>query len=172
MSDLLLGQADLANGASGVADGEDRDSMAFAALTLGAAGAMTDGALEQGAAEDVARGGGAERGGVRVVGWSFLDSSILVKHKRKQIARKMFQKLFLAEAASGPTEPYTCTAILASRHTLSRLAIQTKEFRPSFLRQKVARTVACVAPLVQAVLKRPPPLPGRQAQVPVRRLAN
>jgi len=57
MSDLLLGQADLANGASGVADGEDRDSMALAALTLGAAGSMTDGALEQGAAEDVARGG-------------------------------------------------------------------------------------------------------------------
>ena len=57
MSDLLLGQADLANGASGVADGEDRDSMALAALALGTAGAMTDGALEQRTAEDVTRGG-------------------------------------------------------------------------------------------------------------------
>ena len=47
MGDLLLGQADLADGSTGVADGEDRDSMALAARALGAASAMTDGALEE-----------------------------------------------------------------------------------------------------------------------------
>jgi len=73
MSDLLLGQADLADGSTGVADGEDRDSMAFAARALGAASAMTDGALEQGAAEDVA-GGGETREEPR----AFLDGGLLI----------------------------------------------------------------------------------------------
>src|SRR5215831_19385994 len=92
MSDLLLGQADLADGSTGVADGEDRDSMAFAARALGAASAMTDGALEQGAAEDVAGGGGDERGAARVFGWRSLDSSIIVKHRKTQKAIKLFEK--------------------------------------------------------------------------------
>ena len=39
-------------------------------------------------------------------------------------------------------EIYTCTEILAFRHTPPPLVIQTKEFRPSFLRQKVASFAA------------------------------
>ena len=44
----------MSNDATGIADGEHGDGMPFAARTLGTAGAMADGALEQGAAEDVA----------------------------------------------------------------------------------------------------------------------
>jgi len=73
MGDLLLGQADLADGSTGVADGEDRDSMAFAARALGAANAMTDDALEQGAAKDVAGGGET-----REEAFAFLDGGLLI----------------------------------------------------------------------------------------------
>jgi len=51
---LLLRETDLTNDAAGIANGEDGDRMAFAAGTLRAAGAMADGALEEGAAEDLA----------------------------------------------------------------------------------------------------------------------
>jgi len=54
MTDLLARQADLTDDTAGIADGEDGDGMAFAAGALGAAGAMADGALEQGAAQDLA----------------------------------------------------------------------------------------------------------------------
>ena len=53
-SHLLWRQADLANDPSRIADGEDGDGMAIAAGAFGTAGAMADGALEQGAAEDFA----------------------------------------------------------------------------------------------------------------------
>jgi len=53
MRDLLVGKTDLANDGAGVADGEDGDGVAFAAGAFWAAGAMTDGALEEGAAEDI-----------------------------------------------------------------------------------------------------------------------
>ena len=53
-SGLLGREADLANDAAGIADGKDGDRMALAASALGAAGAMADDALEQGAAEDLA----------------------------------------------------------------------------------------------------------------------
>jgi hypothetical protein len=54
IGDLLLREADLTNDAAGIADGEDGDRMAFAAGACGAAGAMADDALEQGATEDLA----------------------------------------------------------------------------------------------------------------------
>ena len=54
MRNLLSMETELANDASGITDGEDSDGMAFAAGTLGAAGAMADGALQQGATKDVA----------------------------------------------------------------------------------------------------------------------
>ena len=165
MSDLFLRQADLANGASGVADGEDRDSMAFAALTLGAAGSMTDGALEQGAAEDVARGGGAERGGVRVAGWPSLDSSSIATHTIKQIARKMSQKNF-GPSGSASGEPYTRTAILPSRHAPPRLAIQTK--RSSRLRKNACEVISelfhCVLE-TQKVMVSAPLTRGRRSRL-------
>ena len=47
-------QADLTNDTAGVADGEDGDGMAFAAGAFGTAGAMAEGAPEQGTAEDLA----------------------------------------------------------------------------------------------------------------------
>ena len=54
MTDLLGRQADLTNNTAGIADGEDGDGMTFAAGAFGTAGTMADGALEQGAAEDLA----------------------------------------------------------------------------------------------------------------------
>jgi hypothetical protein len=51
-SDLIVREADLANGAAGVAHGEDGDGMALTAGAFGATGAMADGAQEQGATED------------------------------------------------------------------------------------------------------------------------
>ena len=55
MRDLFLGKADLTDDASRVADGEDGDGMTFAAGAFGAACAMADRTLEEGAAKDVAR---------------------------------------------------------------------------------------------------------------------
>jgi len=54
MTDLLVGQADLTNDTAGIADVEDGDRMAVAAGAFEAAGTMADGALERGAAEDLA----------------------------------------------------------------------------------------------------------------------
>jgi hypothetical protein len=51
---LLFAEADLANATARIADSEDRHGMTFAALTLGATGAVADSALEQGAAKEVA----------------------------------------------------------------------------------------------------------------------
>ena len=53
MSDLILTETDLADACAGIADGENRYGMSFAAIALGTARAVTDDALEQGAAEDV-----------------------------------------------------------------------------------------------------------------------
>jgi len=51
---LLCGaEADLLGAAAGIGDGQHGDEMALAAGADGAAGAMADAALEQGAAEDV-----------------------------------------------------------------------------------------------------------------------
>jgi hypothetical protein len=54
-------EADLLGAAAGIGDGQHGDEMALAAGADGAAEAMADAALEQGAAEDVG-GGGEGRG--------------------------------------------------------------------------------------------------------------
>jgi hypothetical protein len=54
LRDLLFTEADLAGAWPGIADGEDRNWVTFAAVALGATGAVADDALEQGAAENVA----------------------------------------------------------------------------------------------------------------------
>jgi hypothetical protein len=51
ISDLILTETDLADACAGIADGENRYGMSFAASTLGTAGAVPDDSLEQGAAE-------------------------------------------------------------------------------------------------------------------------
>ena len=61
IGDLVLTEADLARAFAGITDREDRDGVTFAAVAPGAAGAVTDDALEQGAAQDVA-GVGEARG--------------------------------------------------------------------------------------------------------------
>ena len=53
MSNLLFAETDLASASTGMGDGENRYGMSFAAIALGTARAVTDDALEQGAAEDV-----------------------------------------------------------------------------------------------------------------------
>ena len=59
---LLFGrEADLLGASTGVADGQYPDRVALTASTDGAAGAMADAAVEQGAAEDL--GGGGKGGG-------------------------------------------------------------------------------------------------------------
>ena len=57
----LGGEAELLGAAAGIADGQHPDEVAGSAGTDGAAGAMADAAVEQGAAEDF--GGGGEGGG-------------------------------------------------------------------------------------------------------------
>ena len=62
---LLLGrEADLLGAPAGIADGQHPEEMALTASTDGAAGAMADAAMEQGAAEDLGGGweGGSELG--------------------------------------------------------------------------------------------------------------
>ena len=61
---LFGGEADLLVASTGIADGQHPDEMALTAGTDGAAGAMADAAVEQGAAEDLASGGegGSELG--------------------------------------------------------------------------------------------------------------
>jgi len=61
IGDLVLTEADLARAFGGIADREDRYGVTFAAVAPGAAGAVTDEAPQQGAAEDVA-GAGEARG--------------------------------------------------------------------------------------------------------------
>src|SRR2546422_9412727 len=58
---LFGGEADLLGAGARIADGQHPDAVAFAAGTDGTAGGMTDGAMEQGAAEDLG-GGGESRG--------------------------------------------------------------------------------------------------------------
>ena len=53
MRDLFLAEADLTRASAGIADGQDRYRVSLAAVALGAAGAVTDGAIQQGAAEEV-----------------------------------------------------------------------------------------------------------------------
>jgi hypothetical protein len=60
LRDLLFTEADLAGAWPGIADGEDRNGVTFAAVALGATGAVADDALEQGSAENV--GGAGEMG--------------------------------------------------------------------------------------------------------------
>ena len=64
MSDLILTETDLADARAGIADGENRYGMSFAAIALGTARAVPDGPLEQGAAEDVL--GAGEAGGEEI----------------------------------------------------------------------------------------------------------
>ena len=59
MSDLILTETDLADARAWIADGENRYGMSFAAIALGTARAVSDDALEQGAAEDVLGAGEA-----------------------------------------------------------------------------------------------------------------
>jgi len=61
MSDLILPETDLADARAGIADGENRYGMSFAAIALGTARAVTNDSLEQGAAKDVP-GAGEARG--------------------------------------------------------------------------------------------------------------
>ena len=61
MRDLILTETDLADARAGIADGENRYGMSFAAIALGAARAMPDDPLKQGTAEDVL-GAGEARG--------------------------------------------------------------------------------------------------------------
>ena len=68
MSDLLWKEADLTNDAAGIADSQHGDGVTFAAGAFGAAGAMADGALEQGAAEDLAGLGEAGEEAVALAG--------------------------------------------------------------------------------------------------------
>jgi hypothetical protein len=56
-SNFIWRKADVSNDGAGIANGEHGDRMPFTASALGTAGAMADGALEQGAAEDVRRVG-------------------------------------------------------------------------------------------------------------------
>ena len=58
---LLGGEADLLSAAAGIRDCQDPDGMGATVGANGAPGAVTDAAVEQGAAEDF--GGGRERGG-------------------------------------------------------------------------------------------------------------
>src|ERR1700733_7769887 len=58
---LCRGKADLLGAAARITDGQNPDRVALAASANGAAGGMTDGAMEQGAAEDL--GGGGQGGG-------------------------------------------------------------------------------------------------------------
>lgn len=74
MRDLLVGKTDLSNGTAGVAGGEDGDGVAITAGAFGAAGTMTDGAEEEGAAEDVA---GLGEAGEKTVA---LDHDLVVFH--------------------------------------------------------------------------------------------
>ncbi|PYT29655.1 MAG: hypothetical protein DMG57_10945 [Acidobacteria bacterium] len=71
--DLWGGEADLFGASAGIADGQDPDEMAGALGADGAAGAMADMAMEQGATEDL--GGGADGGGE--FGAGFGDRSVL-----------------------------------------------------------------------------------------------
>ena len=54
IGDLLLREADLTNDTTRITDGQDGDRMALTASTFGAAVAVANGALEQGAAKDLA----------------------------------------------------------------------------------------------------------------------
>jgi len=58
---LLAGKAELFGTAAGIGDRPDPDGMSLSLGTNGATRAVTDGAVEQGAAKEV--GGGGERGG-------------------------------------------------------------------------------------------------------------
>src|SRR3989304_5606413 len=58
---LFGGETDLLGVPAGIADGQDPHEMALTTSTAGAAGAMADAAVEQGAAEDL--GSGGEGGG-------------------------------------------------------------------------------------------------------------
>ena len=58
---LLGGKAELLGAGARITDGQNPDAVALAAGADGTAGGMTDGAMEQGAAEDL--GGGGESGG-------------------------------------------------------------------------------------------------------------
>ena len=68
-------QTDLTNDTAGIANGEDGDGMAFAARAFGAAGAMADGALKQGAAQDLAGLGEAVEEAV-----ALLNDPLLLHH--------------------------------------------------------------------------------------------
>ena len=61
---LFGGETDLFGAAAGIADGQDPDGVAGAFGANGTAGAVTDAAVEQGAAEDLSSGreGGSELG--------------------------------------------------------------------------------------------------------------
>jgi len=68
-------EADLLGAATGIGDGQHGDEMTLAAGADGAAGAMADAALEQGAAEDV----GGEREGRSELGEG-VESVVFVSH--------------------------------------------------------------------------------------------
>jgi len=53
LGDLFAAEAELARASAGIADGEDRQRMAFAAGTLGATAGVADGTLQEGAAEEL-----------------------------------------------------------------------------------------------------------------------
>jgi hypothetical protein len=53
MRNLFLAEADLARASAGITNSQDGYRVTLAAVALGAAGAVTDDAFEQGAAEEV-----------------------------------------------------------------------------------------------------------------------
>ncbi len=71
--DLFGGKADLLGAPARITDGHNPDAVALAAGTDGTAGGMTDGAMEQRAAEDL--GGGRESGGE--LGAGFMDRFLI-----------------------------------------------------------------------------------------------
>jgi len=75
VSDVLAEKTNLPNDPARVADGEDGDGMAFAAGAFGAAGAMANDALEQGATEDVA---GLREAGEEAL--SVADGLLMIHH--------------------------------------------------------------------------------------------
>lgn len=65
---LFGGKADLLGAAARITDGQNPDAMALAAGTDGTASGMTDGAMEQRAAEDL--GGGGQSSGASGAGFT------------------------------------------------------------------------------------------------------
>jgi len=72
LRDLLFAEADLSRALAGIADCEDGNGVTFAAVALGAAGAVADDAFEQGTAENVGGVGESRSEAIAFVGKLFM----------------------------------------------------------------------------------------------------